>query len=200
MPMMIEYPGIGVCGLSCRLCTTYHTEGESKCGGCKTELRMVVGCPFITCAVKRKEIEFCWECKESNTCDKWKNHREFGKQYDTFKCYQKLEDNIAFIQKNGVDKFERQQEIREKLLKMMLRDFNEGRSKRYYSIAATVMEIDELKKVLSEAREKSSDLDTKERSKVLHFLLDTIAKQKDYILKLRKYTRIPKNRKEEKIK
>jgi hypothetical protein len=199
MSMRIEYPKIGICGLSCRLCPTYHTEGKSKCGGCKTELRMAVGCPFITCAVKKRGIEFCWECEESNTCDKWKNHREFSKQYDTFKCYQKLEDNIVFIRKNGVNEFERLQKIREKLLKKMLRDFNEGRSKRYYCIAATVMEIDELEKVLREAREKSKDLDTKEKSKVLHFSLDTVAKKNDYVLKLRKYTRIPKKKRERKI-
>lgn len=150
---------------------------------------MAVGCPFITCAVKKKGIEFCWDCEESNTCDKWKHHREFGKQYDTFKCYQKLEDNISFIQKNGVDEFEKLQEIRERLLKEMLRNFNEGRSKRYYSIAATVLEIDELEKVLAEAKEKSKDLDIKEKSKILHSLLDAVAKRKNYFLKSRKHAR-----------
>ena len=50
----------GVCGLSCRLCPRHHMEGESRCSGCKGEMRMAVGCPFITCALKRKGIEFCW--------------------------------------------------------------------------------------------------------------------------------------------
>jgi hypothetical protein len=26
---------------------------------------MAVGCPFITCAVKKKGIEFCWDCEEN---------------------------------------------------------------------------------------------------------------------------------------
>ena len=184
--MEIKYPEVGICGLSCRLCPWYYIEGESKCGGCKSEFRMAVGCPFITCAVKKKGIEFCWDCEENKTCEKWKKHREFGKQYDTFKCYQKLEDNISFIQKSGVDQFEKLQKIREKLLKEMLQDFNEGRSKRYYCIAATVLEIDELEKVLSEAKEESKGLGIKEKSKVLHSLLDTVAKRKNYFLKLRK--------------
>lgn len=107
--MKIRYPEIGVCGLSCRLCPMYHIEGESRCGGCKTEARMAVGCPFITCAVKKKGIEFCWDCRENTACEKWKNHRESGKRHDSFKCYQKLEDDISFIQKNGVDMFEKSQ-------------------------------------------------------------------------------------------
>jgi hypothetical protein len=97
--MQITYPDIGVCGLSCRLCPMYNTEAESKCLGCKSTTRMVVGCPFITCAVKKKEIEFCWDCEENKTCEKWKKHREAGKKSDSFKCYQKLEEDIQFIQK-----------------------------------------------------------------------------------------------------
>ena len=103
LTIQIKYPEIGICGLSCRLCPRYHTEAESRCGGCKSESRMAVGCPFITCATKRKGIEFCWQCSENESCERWKKHRVFSKHHDTFKCYQKLEYNIAFIQKYGVE-------------------------------------------------------------------------------------------------
>jgi len=184
--MKIKHFEIGICGLSCRLCPTYHIKGKSKCGGCKTESRMAVGCPFITCAVKKKGIEFCLDCEENETCGKWKRHREFGKQHDTFKCYQRLEDDISSIQKNGVDEFEKLQKIREKLLKEMLQEFNEGRSKNYYCIAVTVLEIEELKKSLSEAKEQSKGLEIREKSKVLHSMLDAVADRKHYCLRLRK--------------
>ncbi|TEB08592.1 hypothetical protein Psch_02157 [Pelotomaculum schinkii] len=52
--MKIKHPEIGVCGLSCRLCPRYHTDTKSKCHGCKSQARIAVGCPFITCAVKKK--------------------------------------------------------------------------------------------------------------------------------------------------
>jgi hypothetical protein len=164
----------------------YHTEGKSRCGGCKSEFRMVVGCPFITCAIKRKGIEFCWDCSEQAGCGKWRKHREAGKEHDAFKCYKKLEDDIAFIQENGVKAFEKQQKNREKLLKTMLDNFNEGRSKRYYCIAATVFEINELQKLLDKGTEQSKGLDIKEKSKILHSLLDSAAKKRGYLLKLRK--------------
>jgi len=182
----VKHPEIGICGLSCRLCPRFHTVGVSKCGGCKSEYMMAVGCPFITCAVKRKGIEFCWNCGESETCEKLRKQREFSKQHDTFTCYQKLEDNISFIQNKGINEFERRQKIREELLKEMLQDFNEGRSKTYYCIATTVLEIEELETALKRAREFSK-LDIKEKSRILHSILDELAEKKHYHLKLRKY-------------
>ena len=184
--IQIKYPEIGICGLSCRLCSRYHTESKSRCGGCKSEFRMSAGCLFITCAIKKKGIEFCWQCKENETCEKWKKHREFSKQLDSFKCYQKLENNIAFIQKNGVNEFEKLQKTRENLLKEMLQEFNEGRSKNYYCVAATVLEIEELKDVLTKAKKNSAGLEVKGKSKVFHSILNEIAERKNYYLKLRK--------------
>lgn len=184
--MQINYPEIGICGLSCRLCPHFHTEGQSRCGGCKTESRIRAGCPFITCALKKKGIEFCWDCEEHETCGKWAKHRESGKIADSFKCYQKLEDDIAFVQKYGVDGFETIQKKREEILREMLREFNEGRSKSYYCIAATVMEIAELENALSEAGKRCGSLEIKERSRVLHAILDEITRKRDYHLKLRK--------------
>jgi len=184
--MEIKYAEIGICGLSCRLCPMYNTEAESRCLGCKSSDRMKVGCPFITCAIKRKDIEFCWDCKENMTCEKWKNHREIGKKFDSFKSYQKLEEDISFIQKNGIIEFEKLQKIREHILMEMLKNFNEGRSKSYYCIVATVIEIEELKEALAQAKKESCGLDVKGKSKVLHSILDEIAEKKGYCLKLRK--------------
>jgi len=184
--MQIKYPAVGVCGLSCRLCPMYNTGAESKCLGCKSTTRMAVGCPFIACAIKKKGIEFCWDCEENKICKKWKKHREAGKKIDSFKCYQKLEEDILFIQKNGISEFEKMQKNKEHLLKMMLKDFNEGRSKSYYCIAATVLEIEELKEILTQVKKKTNGLDIKEKSKVLHTILNDIAQNKNYCLKLRK--------------
>lgn len=184
--MDVEYPEVGVCGLSCRLCHMYNTAAESRCTGCKSPARIAVGCPFITCAVKKKGIEFCWQCKESSICEKWRNHRETGKMHDSFKCYQKLEADIAFIREHGVIEFEQQQKTREVLLKEMLKDFNDGRSKSYYCIAATVLEIDELNVILHKSKVQSKGMTLKDKSKILHSLLDSIASEKGYVLKLRK--------------
>lgn len=183
--MKIKYPEVGICGLSCRLCPWYHKD-SNRCGGCKSEYRMAVGCPFITCAVKKKGIEFCWECTENKICKKWKKHREYGKKKDSFKCYQTLEDDISFILGNGLNEFIKQQKSREQILKEMLKNFNEGRSKSYYCIAVTVLEIDELKESLEKAKKETKWMEIKEKSLFLHSILDEIAKKKNYHLRLRK--------------
>jgi hypothetical protein len=184
--MNIQFPEVGVCGLSCRLCPMYQSQTESKCGGCKSLARMAVGCPFITCAVKKREVEFCWKCSENTACDKWKKHRKAGNQRDSFKCYQKLEDDIAFIQKNGVLAFDEQQKIRENILKEMLNEFNDGRSKSYYCIATTLMTIDELKDILIKARQQSNGMRPKDKAKIMHAMINQNSNEKGYLLKLRK--------------
>jgi len=160
--MQIKYPEVGICGLSCRLCPTFHTTSKSRCGGCKSAYRMSAGCPFITCAIKKKGIEFCWQCEENETCDKWSIHRLAGKSSDSFKCYQTLEEDIAFIKKNGIEDFIKNQGIRERLLNEMLNEYNEGRSKSYYCIAATVLQIEQLESALFQAHKEAKNLSIKE--------------------------------------
>ncbi len=183
--MNSKYTEIGVCGLSCRLCPGYVIKTKSRCPGCKTDWRLGGPCSILHCAAS-KNIEFCGNCQDNGTCIKWHRHREAGKKYDSFKCYQKLEDDIGFINKHGLPEFRKSQKIREKLLKKMLDQFNEGRSKSYYCIAATVLKINELEKALAEAKNKSRGLDIKGKAKLLHYILDNIAAQNNYYLKLRK--------------
>jgi len=182
--MKSEYPEIGVCGLSCRLCSGYVMKTKSRCRGCKTTWRLVGPCSILHCAVK-KNIEFCGNCEESKNCEKWKRHREMGKKCDSFKCYQKLEDDITFIQKNGLAEFRKSQKVREKLLWKMLDEFNEGRSKSYYCLVATILEVSEIKEALKQAQSKSDGLGIKEKAKLLHSIFDEIALKKNYYLKLR---------------
>lgn len=68
----------------------------------------------------------------------------------------------------------------------MLAEFNEGRSKTYYCIAATVLDRSELRSALESARESVSGMDVRGRAKVLHALLDTVANAHSIKLALRK--------------
>lgn len=85
-----------------------------------------------------------------------------------------------------MEEFEKQQKTREKMLRAFLVEFNEGRSKSLYCIAATILEIEELESVLEKARAKSRGLEIRAKSGVMHSLLNEIAKEKNYLLKLRK--------------
>lgn len=113
-------------------------------------------------------------------------HRESGKRIDSFKCYQKLEEDIAFVLENGGTDFQETQKIRGRLLKGMLQEFDEGRSKSYYYIAASIMETGELEEALAKAIRNSNGLAITDKSRILHSILDEIAEQKNYYLKLRR--------------
>ncbi len=182
----IKHVAIGVCGLSCYLCPNHNTDAKSRCEGCKSEGRMGAACPFLTCAVKKRRLEFCWDCEESDTCERWQAHREAGKRSDSFKCYQKLEDDILYIRIHGIGPFIEAQETRKQLLGEMLSGFNDGRSKSYYCIAATVLEIDELRGAIDRAAAESDGSDAKGRARALCGALEMIAQVKGYCLRLRR--------------
>jgi hypothetical protein len=101
-------------------------------------------------------------------------------------CYQRLEDNIAFIERQGVSDFAEAQKEREHLLAAMLAEFNEGRSKSFYCIVATVMDIQEMTQAIAQARNDSVGKDIRGKSKTLHLILNKIAEERKYNLKLRK--------------
>ncbi|MGI6642564.1 MAG: hypothetical protein ACOX3V_00875 [Bacillota bacterium] len=135
--------------------------------------------------MRGRRIEFCWECEESDTCERWQAHRDAGKRSDSFKCYQKLEEDILFIRTHGIDPFIEEQETRRNLLGEMLFGFNDGRSKSYYCIAATILEVDELRGAIHRASAESDGLDAKAKARTLRDLLEAIAQVKRYCLRLR---------------
>ncbi len=180
------HPEIGICGLSCRLCPRFHTTGTSRCDGCKGLSRTAAGCPFITCAMKRRSIEFCWDCGDACTCERWANHRAAGRVRDSFTCYASLEANISKIARNGFESFLEEQILRGSLLDEMLYRFDEGRSKSYYCIAATVLDPSELRAAIDMVSDAYGTCDVRERAKALHILLDAAAGRMGVELALRR--------------
>lgn len=180
------HPEIGICGLSCRLCPRFHTAGPSRCDGCKGENRMAAGCPFITCAVKPRGIEFCWDCGDAGSCERWAKHRAAGRVHDSFTCYAALEANISKVARDGFESFNAEQILRGSLLDEMLTRFDEGRSKSYYCIAATLLDPSGLRSAIDKASDACGSCDMRERAKALHSLLDEAAVRRSVRLALRR--------------
>ena len=102
---------------------------------------------------------------EHNNCEKWMKHRKAGEIGDSFKCYQKINADVGFILENGFDAYWALQREREAILNEMLTNYNEGRSKSYYCIAATVMEIEELRAAPAKATRESGGWISRARQK-----------------------------------
>lgn len=88
-------------------------------------------------------------------------------------------------------KFIEQQERRIELLEILLEHFDEGRSKSFYCIAATLLPITDLEIALENCEQKlKADKigldDAKTKSKILKGVLNDIAAREGIELKLRK--------------
>ena len=99
--------------------------------------------------------------------------------------------NLEFIKKRGIEKFIERQKKRTGLLEEILKDFNDGRSKSFYCLAATLLEMPDLEKVLFCAKKeikinKVKTEDIKAKAKILKKILNEVAFKEEIELKLRK--------------
>ena len=191
------YPTIACCGLDCGLCPRYYTVGRSRCPGCcgPDFFNKHPSCSFITCCLKKKNLEVCAECNEY-PCSKFEILIEDKNEvYDSFLTYRKVIYNLDFVRKHGLVKFIKQQKKRIELLEIMLNHFNEGKSKSYYCIAAILFSIKDLEKSLEDSKQKIKEdqielKNIKTASMILKGFLKKIADNNGIELKLRRKEKI----------
>ena len=176
------YPTIGVCGLDCGLCPRYYTVGTSRCPGCcgPEFPSKHPSCSFITCCVKRKNLEVCAECSDF-PCSKFRSDEEYQKvkESSSYPSYKKVIPNLNFKKERGIEKFIGQQKKRIELLEKMLTIFNDGRSRSFYCKSATLLDLTTLENSLDQAiqKVKTGDIkpnDTKTKAKILKGILSEI--------------------------
>jgi hypothetical protein len=176
------YPTIGVCGLDCGLCPRYYTVGSSRCPGCcgPEFLSKHPSCSFITCCVKKRNLEVCAECSEF-PCSKFRSAEEYqqAKESSSYPSYKKVLQNLDFIKEYGIEKFVGQQGKRIELLETMLANFDDGRSKNFYCKSAALLGLTTLENSLNRAIQKikTGNIkpdDTKSKAKILKSILSEI--------------------------
>jgi len=178
-----KYPTIGVCGLDCGLCPRYYTKGPSRCPGCcgPDFFNKHPTCSFITCCVKKKNLEVCGVCSEF-PCSKFKTEEEY-QQIDESSSYPSnriVLKNLYFIKEHGIKKFMDQQKKRIKLLEGMIEKFDDGRSRSFFCRAACLLDLKSLEDSLNKALQKIKTEnikknDTKIKANILKGYLEKIA-------------------------
>jgi hypothetical protein len=177
------YPTIGVCGLDCGLCPRYYTAGPSRCPGCcgPDFFNKHPSCSFITCCVKKKNLEVCAECSDF-PCSKFKSDEEYQQleESSSYPSSKKIMPNLDFIKEHGIEKLIGQQKKRIKLLGTMIKNFDDGRSRSFFCRAATLLDLTSLESSLVAASKKiktdnivSNDIKTK--AKILKSILNEIS-------------------------
>ena len=180
------YPTISVCGLDCGLCPRYYTVGSSRCPGCYGPefLSKHPSCSFITCCVKRNNLEVCAEYSDF-PCSKFKSAEEYQqlKESSSYPSYKVVMRNHNFIKKHGIKEFVGRQKKRIKLLERMIENFDDGRSRSFFCRAACLFDLRSLENSLNKAilkvkTDKVEADDTKTKAKILKQNLSEIALKK----------------------
>jgi hypothetical protein len=180
---MKRYPTIGVCGLDCGLCPRYYTAGPSRCPGCAGPdfPNKHPSCSFITCCVKKRNLEVCGECPDF-PCPKFKTEEEYRqvKESSSYPTYRKVMPNLNSIKEHGIERFVQQQRRRIRLLERMIHDFDDGRSRSCYCRAAALLDPAGLESSLEAAVRRIQmghipPNDVKAKARILRSLLDALA-------------------------
>jgi hypothetical protein len=146
-----KYPVVGACCLDCGLCPRYYTEGSSRCPGCCGPgfEQKHPSCGFITCCVKQKSLETCAECSDWRDCERVAGILGSARHQDSFISYQPVAANFAFIEKNGIREFVRRENEKQEILRYLLANYEEGRSKSFYCTGCQLLPPDRLREAIS---------------------------------------------------
>jgi len=175
----------GCCGIYCGLCPRFQSTAKSRCPGCKI-LSLTISCKLYNCCVKQKGLVTCAEC-EQWPCEKYGRFFE----YDSFVSHQVCQPNIKQIRKSGLRKWLAAQKKRRAILEEMLADWNEGRSRNRYCLAAALMPpalvqqaVRQAKQVMAKSNVDSSDVKT--RARIMKSAIEEAASKSHIMLQLRK--------------
>jgi hypothetical protein len=184
-----KYPVVGACGLNCGLCPRYHTEGSSRCPGCCGPgfWEKHPACGVITCCVRERGLETCADCVDWEACDRVAKILASAECRDSFISYRPLRANFAFIRQHGIAEFARRELAKQELLRYLISNYDEGRSKSYYCTACQLLPLDRLQGALADvAASIPEEADLKEKAKVVRAVIDGLADSLGISLKLRK--------------
>lgn len=177
-----KYPTIGACGLDCGLCPRFYTVGPSRCPGCAGPhfFQKHPSCSFITCCVKKLNHETCGECLKF-PCSKFKSEEEYQqlKASSSYPSYKRNFPNLNFIKDHGIEKFIEQQKKRIQILEVLIKNFDDGRSRSYFCKIAALLDLTTLGNSLAKANlkiteEKIDQLDTKTRAKIFKAIINEL--------------------------
>ncbi len=147
-----DYPAFALCGLNCGLCPRFHTTGASRCPGCGGpgfHLQHPT-CAVVTCARSHGVAEFCFECPEY-PCDRYTRPNV----RDSFISYRHAGADLARAA-GDLEAYRRDLDEKVALLRVILRDFDDGRRKGFYCLAVNLLPLEDVRTIVEEARRAGS--------------------------------------------
>ena len=178
-----KYETIGACGIDCGLCPRFYTKGDSVCPGCGglNFKEKHPPCGILTCCIKNG-FETCADCKDY-PCSRLKSENA---DYDSFASHKKMDANIKNIKANGIEHFIDEQKIRIDILSDFLTNYDDGRTKSFFCQTCVLLPIDKLQELHNEAKNTTTNIEAKEKNKIIRKSITEIADLLNIDLKLNK--------------
>ncbi len=176
------YTLFSLCGLNCGLCSMHLDNYCPGCGGGAGNQP----CAITRCSLQHGRIEYCYLCEEY-PCEKYDGIDEF----DSFITHRNQLKDFEKVKKIGLQTY--QSEITEKIeiLKYLLANYNDGRRKSFFCIAVNLFELQDLKSVMEQIATETQlgNLLLKEKAALVSSLFQTMASERNIVLKLNKKPR-----------
>ena len=175
-------PLFSLCGLNCGLCSMYLDKYCPGCGGGSGNQP----CAIARCSQQRGGIEYCYLC-DDYPCEKYDGIDAF----DSFITHRNQLNDLKKARKMGIDAY--QSELAEKMLilKHLLENYNDGRRKSFFCIAVNLLELQDIKYIMEQiAKIEPDNLTPREKAALAANLFQTMATNRNVVLKLNKKTKI----------
>lgn len=166
-----------LCGLNCGLCTMRLGGYCPGCGGGEGNQ----SCAVARCSLDHGGVEYCFQCGEF-PCARYGSEDA----YDSFITHRNRLRDLERARREGVEAYRAEQRERCELLGTLLERYNDGRRKTLFSLAANLLEPEDLREILERLAEEASDLPIGERAGRAAALCKEAAARRGVDLRLRK--------------
>jgi len=164
-----------LCGLNCGLCPMRLGNYCPGCGGGAGN----ASCKIAGCSLKHGGMEYCFQCREF-PC----GHYDRIDEFDSFITHQRRKADLEKVRLVGLEAYRREQMERAEILRRLLENYNNGRQKTLFCLAANLLELESLRKIGKDLEQ--SDGTAKVKSAQAAELLQAAAEAQGVVLKLRK--------------
>jgi len=178
-----EYPLFSACGLNCGLCPRAHTEGTSRCPGCAGEgfWEKHPSCGVLSCS-QRHGVAYCFLCGEF-PCARY----EGADLADSFITHRNQLRDLKRAQSMGMRAYEAELNRKVELLKILLKDFDDGRRKSFFCTAVNLLDMQDVEAVMAQILEQTDGGDSgSEKAAAAVRLFQAMADRRNLALRLRK--------------
>lgn len=140
----------------------------------------------------KKSLETCAECS-GFPCSKFKSDEEYQQleQSSSYPPNKRIMSNLNFIKEKGVKKFIEQQQRRIRLLEIMIKNFDDGRSRSFFCKAVALLDSTSIQNSINKATQeiktgKIKQNDVKIKAKILKAILSEITSKEGVELATKK--------------